>query len=283
MEGEDLIHVTQECEIIINNAASINFTERLDNALRINTLGPYHLIKLAHKCPRIESVCHVSTAYVNCNKPGGFIEEKIYEDLDIDVEKFIDNVFAMPTEEIEKKQLEMLRDFPNTYTFTKNLGERLIRKHRGHIPLVIVRPSIIGVAMNDPEPGWIDSIAAAGAIYLTAGIGILQTVPGNMYQIGDQIPVDYVSNCIIAATAHYGNKDKFTIVHSASSSVNPVTWQMVRRYLYIVGNHYKMKRKIRAQKFKMYKSKTVFETLFFIKETLPIEAFKKTASLVGNA
>lgn len=70
---------------------------------------------------------------------------------------------------------------------------------------MIVRPTIIGAAIKDPSPGWIDSINAAGSIYLAVALGILQYLPGDISLIGDQIPVDYVSNCIIAATALRAN------------------------------------------------------------------------------
>ena len=104
----------------------------------------------------------------------------------------------------------------------------MLQKHRGDVPLVIVRPAIIGSALQDPVPGWIDSINAAGAIYLAAGMGILQFLPGDISLIGDQIPVDYTSNCIIVATALRANQNKLSVYHSASSSVNPLTWAMVR-------------------------------------------------------
>ena len=87
---------------------------------------------------------------MNCNKPNGFIEEKIYEDVDYDAEELVNKVLAMSEKEVLEKQAGILGTFPNSYTFTKNLGERLIRKYRGDIPLVLIRPSIIGVAMRDP-------------------------------------------------------------------------------------------------------------------------------------
>lgn len=81
--------VSEDCTVIINSAASVDFNERMDDAIRINTLGPKNLIDVAHHCKKINIVIHISTAYVNCNKPGGFIEEKIYEDLDIDEDEYI--------------------------------------------------------------------------------------------------------------------------------------------------------------------------------------------------
>ena len=34
---------------------------------------------LANECENLVSYCHVSTAYVNCNRGSGLIEEKIYD------------------------------------------------------------------------------------------------------------------------------------------------------------------------------------------------------------
>lgn len=104
----------------------------------------------------------------------GFIEEKIEEDHSLDLDMFVDSLLQMPIEEIELKQKDIIGKFPNTYTFTKNIGEKLLKKHRGDIPLVIIRPSIIGAAAAEPHPGWVDSISAATAVYLTGALGILK-------------------------------------------------------------------------------------------------------------
>jgi len=49
----------------------------------------------------------------------------------------------------------------------------------------IIRPTIIGGSYSEPYPGWVDSIAAAGAFYLTSGLGILKSTVGNHNNIGD--------------------------------------------------------------------------------------------------
>lgn len=54
--------------MIINNAASIDFNLRLDQAIQINYYGGLGLLRLAHQCPRILIYTHVSTAYVNSEK-----------------------------------------------------------------------------------------------------------------------------------------------------------------------------------------------------------------------
>ena len=47
---------------------------------------------------------------------------------------------------------------PNVYSFTKAVTEQLIRDESGHLPLVIVRPSIVTPAWKEPLPGWTDNV-----------------------------------------------------------------------------------------------------------------------------
>ncbi len=48
---------------------------------------------------------------------------------------------------------------PNVYAYTKALGEQLLQRECEvhHIPVVIVRPSIVTAALKEPLPGWIDN------------------------------------------------------------------------------------------------------------------------------
>jgi hypothetical protein len=48
------------------------------------------------------------------------------------------------------------RGWRDTYTFTKAMGEQLFARHRGDVPGLILRPSIIESALRTPTPGWID-------------------------------------------------------------------------------------------------------------------------------
>lgn len=48
--------------------------------------------------------------------------------------------------------------WPNTYVFTKAMGEMVLGHLRGDLPLVIVRPTIITSILRDPLPGWIEGI-----------------------------------------------------------------------------------------------------------------------------
>lgn len=85
--------------------------------------------------------------------------------------------------------------FPNSYAFTKRMAEHLlIQNNSKRIPLCFVRPSIIGCSLDEPFPGWTDSIGLAGGIFLLGGLGILREIPGDQNNIADFVPVDLVVN-----------------------------------------------------------------------------------------
>lgn len=72
----------------------------------------------------------------------GFIDEKIYEYQE-DPEEIVEKIQKMSVDYITQNTDKIVAPWPNTYTFTKNLCERAIRKHRGTLPVLILRPAII--------------------------------------------------------------------------------------------------------------------------------------------
>ncbi|CAM8970252.1 unnamed protein product [Rhodiola kirilowii] len=45
-----------EIDVVVNLAATVNFDERYDVALAINTLGPKHILDFSKKCKKSESI-----------------------------------------------------------------------------------------------------------------------------------------------------------------------------------------------------------------------------------
>lgn len=89
----------------------------------------------------------------------------------------MERLIAMPVDQLLKSQNEIVKPWPNTYTFTKCLSERSLIKHRGNIPLFLLRPAIIICSYQEPHPGWTDSIAAAGGLTLMFGTGLSRYIP----------------------------------------------------------------------------------------------------------
>jgi len=49
-----------------------------------------------------------------------------------------------------------------------------MKSRKGDVPLTLVRPAIINTSYLEPVPGWIDSLAAAAALFLFVGLGIVK-------------------------------------------------------------------------------------------------------------
>ncbi|XP_044963519.1 probable fatty acyl-CoA reductase 4 isoform X2 [Hordeum vulgare subsp. vulgare] len=88
------LRLTHELEVIVNASATTNFYERYDVALDTNVMGVKHMCNFAKKCPNLDMLLHVSTAYVAGEKQG-LVQERLFQDsetlrdgthLDIDME-----------------------------------------------------------------------------------------------------------------------------------------------------------------------------------------------------
>lgn len=201
--------ITDDAQIIINIAASVDFNCGFHQAISINIDGALQIQQLAKECKHILCLTHMSTCYVNSDKRG-FIEEKIYE-VDFDVEQHISYLKSLSHDEIEKQAQELIGEFPNVYTYTKSMGERLLQKYRGDVPMFIIRPSIVGCSEREPYPGWVDNVSAAGAMVFFVGIGIIRDGIGEYSKIGDVIPVDYVVNDTLVGTAYQASKNSLIV------------------------------------------------------------------------
>jgi fatty acyl-CoA reductase len=51
-----------------------------------------------------------------------------------------------------------LHGWPNTYVFTKAMGEMLIVNQKDNIALIIIRPTMVTGTIRDPFPGWIEGV-----------------------------------------------------------------------------------------------------------------------------
>lgn len=51
-----------------------------------------------------------------------------------------------------------MHGWPNTYVFTKAMGEMLAVNQKDNVPLIIIRPTMITSTNKDPFPGWIEGV-----------------------------------------------------------------------------------------------------------------------------
>jgi len=94
--------ITENVDVIINSAASVNFDDPLHDALQINFFGCQRMLELAKECKNLAVFTQISTAYVNCNKKG-YIDELIYES-DQDIESLVRSIMAKNVKEVKDKE-----------------------------------------------------------------------------------------------------------------------------------------------------------------------------------
>ena len=181
-------------------------------------------MKLAQECAKQCTFLHVSSSFVCCDRVG-FIEERLY-DSNVDWSDLYKKIRSMPQRNINEQTPAMLGKFPNTHTFSKRMAEELLlRANTTKMPLVFIRPSIMGSSANEPLPGWTDSVSLLQGVALLIGLGIMRDVPGNSSFMADIIPVDIVARQMLTALAYVDhNRLPLFISNSTSSSMNPTTW-----------------------------------------------------------
>ncbi|KAK7278796.1 hypothetical protein RJT34_23832 [Clitoria ternatea] len=252
--------IAEEVDVIVNSAANTTFDERYDTAININTRGPCRLMAIAKKCKKLKLFLHVSTAYVNGQRQGrimerpfsigdciareNFISEapKYLPTLDIEGEinlvsnykgNIEDNLLAQKMKEMG---LERARRYgwQDTYVFTKAMGEMMIDKLRGDIPVVVIRPSVIESTFSEPFPGWMEGNRMMDPIVLCYGKGQLTGFLVDPHGVLDVVPADMVVNATLAAMARHGmtQKPDINVYQIASSVVNPLVFQDLARLLY---------------------------------------------------
>src|SRR5260370_3474844 len=59
--------------------------------------------------------------------------------------------------------------WPNTYTFTKSLGESILARRGRDLPIPIVRPSILESSERSPFTGWNEGINTSGPLSYLLG------------------------------------------------------------------------------------------------------------------
>nr|Q9XGY7.1 RecName: Full=Alcohol-forming fatty acyl-CoA reductase [Simmondsia chinensis]AAD38039.1 acyl CoA reductase [Simmondsia chinensis]AAD38040.1 acyl CoA reductase [synthetic construct]AFI74369.1 acyl-CoA reductase [synthetic construct]QCQ82563.1 alcohol-forming fatty acyl-CoA reductase [synthetic construct] len=263
--GEDLClkdvnlkeEMWREIDVVVNLAATINFIERYDVSLLINTYGAKYVLDFAKKCNKLKIFVHVSTAYVSGEKNGLILEKPYYMGeslngrlgLDINVEKKL--VEAKINElqaagATEKSIKSTMKDmgierarhwgWPNVYVFTKALGEMLLMQYKGDIPLTIIRPTIITSTFKEPFPGWVEGVRTIDNVPVYYGKGRLRCMLCGPSTIIDLIPADMVVNATIVAMVAHANQRYVEPVtyHVGSSAANPMKLsalpEMAHRY-----------------------------------------------------
>jgi thioester reductase-like protein len=111
--------------------------------------------------------------------------------------------------------------WPNTYTFTKSLGESILAKHGSDLAVAVVRPSIVESSERTPFTGWNEGINTSGPLSYLLGTNFRQ-LPSNERKCLDVIPVDMVTRGMTLIAAALLQRKNARLYQLATSAINPV-------------------------------------------------------------
>lgn len=140
---ETLTELREKVNVIFHSAATIKFNSHLRIAIRTNLTGTLRTIEFAKSLKNLSAYVHLSTAFCNSNYRG-LLSEKVYAAPHDphDMIKLAENDEAWVNCNTRADWKHLIKEHPNTYTFTKQLAENLVIKEMAGFPAAIVRPSV---------------------------------------------------------------------------------------------------------------------------------------------
>ena len=110
--------------------------------------------------------------------------------------------------------------WPNTYTFTKSLGESLLATRGAGLPIAVARPSIVETSTHEPFRGWNEGINTSAPLSYLLGTYFRQ-LPSNERKCLDLIPVDMVCRGMTLIAAALIERRHQSLYQLATSASNP--------------------------------------------------------------
>ncbi len=109
--------------------------------------------------------------------------------------------------------------WPNTYTYTKSLGEQLIAA-TPKLRWALARPSIVESALRYPFPGWNEGFTTSAPLAFL-GLKGHRSLPAGDRCVLDLVPVDLVAAALLAITGAAAAGEVEPVYQLASGDVNP--------------------------------------------------------------
>ncbi|KAJ8938037.1 hypothetical protein NQ318_003341 [Aromia moschata] len=221
-------------DIVFHVAATVRFDEKLKTAVLINVRATRDVLWLARQMTRLKCFMHVSTIYCNCLYD--VIEEETYPAA-ANYEAIISIAENLP-DVLEKVSDKMVGQYPNTYTFTKQIAEDVIEEEGKGLPVGIHRPGIgwyrVLSTYKEPVRGWINNIHGPIGVSIAFAMGVMRTIYCELDYNANMVPADMCINSLLAAAWEVGTsyrermdeyKFKVPVYHFESNSDNPISWK----------------------------------------------------------
>lgn len=119
----------------------------------------------------------------------------------------------------------LLKNFPNTYAFTKSIAEDVVAKFSKGVPVAVFRPGIgiilyfykyvksnllintfyvVVSAAKEPICGWIDNLYGPTGVLVGVGGGLIRAMHMDREVTANVVPIDMCVNAILASAWDIG-------------------------------------------------------------------------------
>ncbi|CAH2011783.1 unnamed protein product [Acanthoscelides obtectus] len=203
LKTNDVELLAANVNIVFHMAATLKLEANLKDAIEQNTAGTARVIDICKQIRKLDVFVHFSTAF--CSADVEVFEERVYENKD-NPRDVINITRWLNPDALEVATPSIIAPHPNTYTYSKRLAETLVADEKNNMPVCIVRPAIVIPAVEEPLPGWVDSLNGPIGLLAGAGKGVIRSMYCKGENKGHFIPVDYAINASICIAYLVGAK-----------------------------------------------------------------------------
>jgi thioester reductase-like protein len=199
LDAETADRLASDVTTVMHCAASVSFDLPLEDSRRINVDGTRHVLELAERCPQLERLSYISTAYVA----------------------------GEPRRLFRENQLDVGQRFRNPYERSKFEAERMVRERAAGLPLQILRPSIV---VGDSRTGRTSSFNVLYGPLKAFARGGIPAIPARRSSPVDIVPVDYVADRAVEL-AEDGGDGTFHLVAGRNATTVGRLLELTARHL----------------------------------------------------
>ncbi|RDB37013.1 MAG: hypothetical protein DCC88_02055 [Spirobacillus cienkowskii] len=292
MDNEKYTTLLNEVDIVLNFAADLRFIAPLDQMLKSNVLSVDNICDFILKSASAK-LLHISTCYV-AGVADGIVSEKplsqkspngtlfsAQEEFNFGMQECLGARNRNATNQ-ELTSLGILRaerlGWPNTYTYTKALGEIILSEKLNDSRFCIFRPSIVESAEKYPFPGWNEDFNGTAPFIqmLSSPYRLLVAKPNHNLDI---IPVDYVAKGLTIAASALLTENHSKIYQCSTSSINPLSVKHATDFIF---NYFKNKNSNGLVHYILPNPKPMFITPKHFLSSSNIKNFERRVTLIYN-
>ncbi|WP_462380028.1 SDR family oxidoreductase [Pseudomonas sp. Marseille-QA0892] len=215
LSAEVLAVLKQEVEVVFNLAAYTRWDTPIQDQVKANTLSALHGADLVATFERLERYVVTSSYWAMCSRSAPeIIEERIYQDFEAEAEL---------EEILVRGNSARLSEWPNAYSYSKNLMERLLHQRYPNLPIMVARVTSVAGAWNYPERGHCNFNISLPAFIRSIVLGGVKFLPvSTKAAINDMVPIDICVNLLLANAIHPANST-FQVINCSSAKRNSPT------------------------------------------------------------